>query len=159
MSHHCHITWPVSIWQQREHLLLWYEHASLWQVWASACCRFLTCHTRLQGIKFFWSVLSVRKSFTQSWLAVFSLLVAAVKRLRSALACRRKDMSRAYILFGRHYLSSHVVKYEPSLLHFCSVHHKQMLRSTVRWHSSHITLQHHKNLQLHLSITVSMVVR
>ena len=71
----------------------------------------------------------------------------------------RKDMSRAYILFGRHYLSSHIIKYEPSLLHFCSVHHKQMLRSTVRWHSSHITLQHHKNLQLHLSITVSMVVR
>ena len=68
-------------------------------------------------------------------------------------------MSCAYILFGRHYLSSHIIKYEPSLLHFCSVHHKQMLRSTVRWHSSHITLQHHKNLQLHLSITVSMVVR
>ena len=91
MSHHCHITWPVYLWQRREHLLLWYEHASLWQVWASACCRFMPSHTRLQGINVFWSVLSVRENFTQSWLAVFSLLAAAVKRLRSALACRRKE--------------------------------------------------------------------
>lgn len=36
--------------------------------------------------------------------------------------------------------------------------HRQMFLSTRRLHSSHLTKQHQKNLQLHLSVTISILV-